>query len=94
MKMYTQRLRSAGFTDREITTIQDYCDTAEQSGQFSRHSVWVDMEGKARLVCLTIAEILDEVRPGCWLDRAPAHATQISQPEAQAASVTEKSRAS
>jgi hypothetical protein len=70
MKLKTDILCDAGFTTQEIEEIQECCDAAEASGYFSHRGARVKLNGSVEWVCLTIAEILDDIRPGCWVDRS------------------------
>jgi hypothetical protein len=76
VNLKTELLQAAGFSEEEIQQIQQYCDAAEASGQFHRNSALVWFSGKVVTVSQTIAEILDTLRPGCWL-KAPVHAAQV-----------------
>lgn len=69
MKIKTELLKADGYCDQDIQTIQDYVDAAEADGRFSHAAAVVDFNGTPQFCCRTIAEIMDEVRPGCWLDK-------------------------
>lgn len=66
MNLNRERLQADGFTRREIRRIQAYCDAAEVAGTFSNEAALVLLT-EPMWVCRTIAEVLDRLRPGCWL---------------------------
>lgn len=68
MQLNTELLKTDGFTDDEIRQVREYCDAAEAAGGFSRLAAVVQLNGKTRFVCRTLAEILDRLRPDSWLD--------------------------
>lgn len=69
MHLKIDLLRTYGFTQAEIQTIQEYSDRADRAGRFSRRPAFVLLGGETQLVCWTIAEVLDQLRPGCWLNK-------------------------
>lgn len=72
MNLNTDRLHEDGYTEAEIHRIQQYCDKAVHEGHFSHDAALVHFKTGSQLCCVTIAEIMDQVRPGCWLDRPEA----------------------
>src|SRR5581483_27177 len=70
MNLITEKLEAEGFNPNEIRTIRAHCDAAEKAGTFSRAAALVQLAGEPEFGCRTIAEILDQLRPGCWLDRS------------------------
>lgn len=72
-KIKPDRLRAAGFSEKEIQEIQEYCTAAEKAGRFSNSASLVVMNGEVQCVCWTIAEIMDKLRPGCWINSPKQH---------------------
>jgi hypothetical protein len=78
MQLCTEILKADGFNDTEIRQIEDYCNAAEHAGTVNRQGAVVWLNDAERFVIRTIAEIMDQLRPGCWLDR---HAEDETSPD-------------
>jgi hypothetical protein len=66
MSRLTALLKADGFRTEQIHQIETYCDLAQAAGRFNGQAAWVQgKDGMPVLVCETIAEIMDKVRPGC-----------------------------
>ena len=72
MNIQRDAMKADGFNDQEIDAVQEYCASAEASGTFSDVAAVLKMrpESKMILVCRTVAEIADRLRPGVWLDKS------------------------
>jgi hypothetical protein len=69
MQMNVEQLLADSFTAEEVRQIQIACDVAEAAGRFNEAPALIKLKGGSALVCITIAEIMDRLRPGCWLDK-------------------------
>jgi hypothetical protein len=79
LALLMRRLQADGFSEDEARQVAEYCTTRWRAGLFdaSPEIVVVLREGEprrvdkdtAKLVCRTVAEGLEAVRPGSWLSR-------------------------
>lgn len=65
MKINRENARADGLTDEEIAFIEAYLD----NHGIDDTAALVRLGKQLRLVIRTVAEALDQLRPGCWLDR-------------------------
>jgi hypothetical protein len=63
MKIDRERAKADGLTDHEIAFVESYLD---KHGMNNRAAV-VLLRAGPQWVCQTVAEALDQLRPGCWL---------------------------
>lgn len=64
------RLKEDGFTDEEVRQISEYCQVEMENDRFCNEAAAIIVgTGEVRLVCRTIAEIIDKLRPGSWIMR-------------------------
>ncbi|OAI40499.1 hypothetical protein AYO40_00775 [Planctomycetaceae bacterium SCGC AG-212-D15] len=63
-----KQMKAHGFTDQEIRKVHDHCDAAEKAGNASPKKATVLLNGAYRWSSKTMAEMLDELRPGIWID--------------------------
>jgi hypothetical protein len=60
-------LKAAGFDEDEVRQVQAFCDSAMKLSVFDSSVSAVRLNGQPVLVCRTIADVLDRLRPGCRL---------------------------
>lgn len=68
MIMDVYQLKGDGFNDDEIRQIQQHCDTALKARKYSNHVALVKLNDAYKLCYRTIAETMNQLRPGCWRD--------------------------
>ena len=71
MNIDKEKLREAGFNDNEIAWIEHYCSAKVKNGEFSNQAALVCLGTPENpdicWVCLTVAEAINNLRPGAWL---------------------------
>jgi hypothetical protein len=63
MRIDRDRARADGLTDQEIAFVEAYLDKHGTN----RRAAFVVLGTSPQWVCETVAEALDQLRPGCWL---------------------------
>ena len=64
-----KHLKAHGFTEEEIRQVEEHCNAAEQSEQTNGTRAAVLLNGACRWSSAAMAEILDSLRPGIWVNR-------------------------
>lgn len=64
--MNRERMRSEGFTDDEIDTIDAYCNQKEEAGDLDNTATPIICNGRPLLVCATVAEAIFLFTERCY----------------------------
>jgi hypothetical protein len=68
MKLDKDLLRQDGFSDSEIDWLEKYCRDRMRSGAFSNKAAAISLGGGPfKLVCETVAQAVNKLRPGAWI---------------------------
>ncbi len=62
MKIDRERAKADGLTDHEIAFVESYLD----KHGINTRAAFVVLGTNPQWVCETVAEALDQLRPGCW----------------------------
>lgn len=63
MKINRENAKADGLTDQEIAFVEAYLDKHDMNSR----AAFVVLGARPQWVCETVAEALDQLRPGCWL---------------------------
>ena len=63
MKIDRELAKADGLTDQEIAFVEAYLDKHDMNNR----AAFVVLGTNSQWVCETVAEALDQLRPGCWL---------------------------
>ena len=63
MTIDRERAKADGFTDQEIAFVESYLDQHPRNGT----AALVVLGKRLRWVSQSVAEAVDQLRPGCWL---------------------------
>lgn len=66
---HVEHLRADGFTEDQILQVQQRCHAAEAASNFPRMGTGVRLNGAVRSCHQPLAEILDQLRPGIWVNK-------------------------